>query len=249
MKRLLLYLLVVMGWLLSGCQKEVTKDETASLKIAISHLAGNAPLSLNTAYTNAFGESLTLTKYKYYLSNIALIDERDNKHFIPESYFLVDEGQEASKTLFAQAPVGTFKAISFLIGVDSIRNVSGAQAGVLDPYHDMFWTWNTGYIMAKLEGTSPQSGQVNNKVEYHIGGFKGENNVLRTITLPLGQTYTLNKDNSLQVAISADLLQWFNGVHALKIADAPVTMSPGALAARFADNYARMFTLTAVQVQ
>jgi hypothetical protein len=249
MNRLLLFLGMVAIGLLTGCQKEVANDETASLKIAISHVAGTVPFSLNTSYTNAFGESFTVTKYKYYVTNIALIDERDNKHLIPESYFLVDQSQEASKTLFAQAPVGTFKALSFLIGVDSIRNVSGAQAGVLDPFHDMFWTWNTGYVMAKLEGTSPQSNLPNNKIEYHTGGFKGEHSVLRTITLPFDQPYTLQTENVMQVNITADILKWFNGVHNLTIAATPTATAPGSLARQIADNYARMFTLTSVRHQ
>jgi hypothetical protein len=35
-------------------------------------------------------------------------------------------------------------AIKFLLGVDSLKNVSGIQTGALDPAKGMFWTWNTG---------------------------------------------------------------------------------------------------------
>jgi len=250
MKRLQLFLGVVAAVLLASCQKEVGNEtEKGSLQLQFTNVAGNSPLALNTTITNAFGETLTITKYKYYVTNIALTDERDSKHFLPDTYFLVDEGSAASKTILVQVPVGNYKSVSFLLGVDSTRNVSGAQTGALDPLHDMFWTWNTGYIMAKLEGSSPQSTQVNNKVEYHIGGFRTGNSALRTITLPFNQTYAVQKDKSLQVSVQADVLRWFDGVHALKIADAAVSMSPGALAGRFADNYARMFTVTSVQTQ
>jgi len=53
----------------------------------------------------------------------------------------------------------------------------------------MFWTWNSGYIMAKLEGTSPVSSQPNNKFEYHIGGFREPVNVVSKVRVafPLGQ--------------------------------------------------------------
>lgn len=249
MKRLLLFLLVA-GGLLAGCQKDVKGNtDKGALQLQFANTVGNQPLALHTTITNSFGESLTVTKYKYYISNIALTDERDTKRFLPDTYFLVDESKTESKSIMVDVPAGTYKSVSFLVGVDSTRNVSGAQTGALDPMNDMFWTWNTGYIMAKLEGTSPQSGQVNQTVEYHIGGFKGEHSSLRTVTLPFTQTYTVQKNKSLQVNISADLLKWFNGVHQMKIADAPVSMSPGSLASRFADNYARMFTVTSVQVQ
>jgi len=250
MKRLQLILLVVAAALIAGCQKEAgNPTETGALHLQFTNVAGTQPLALNTTITNAFGESLTVTKYKYYVTNIALTDEREIRRLVPDTYFLVDESKAASKNISINVPAGNYKAISFMLGVDSTRNVSGAQTGALDPLNDMFWTWNSGYIMAKLEGTSPQSTQINNTVEFHIGGFKGEHSALRTITLPLGQTYAVQKDKGLEVEITADLLKWFTGDHALKIADAPVSMSPGALASRFADNYARMFTLTSVQPQ
>lgn len=212
-----------------------------------THVAGTVPFTLNTAYTNAFGESFTVTKYKYYISNITLTDERDSKHLIPDTYFLVDESHAASKTLLFDVPVGTYKAVSFLIGVDSLRNVSGAQTGALDPIHDMFWTWSTGYIMAKLEGTSPQSALPNQKMEYHTGGFKGVHSVLRTVTLPFQQPYEVQLLKGLQLNITADVLKWFDGLHLVSIAAAPTATAPGQLASRIADNYARMFTLTSVQ--
>ena len=239
---------VALGLWLTGCKKDVSETaETGTIKIQLTHVAGSQPFALNTAYTNAFGESFTVTKYKYYLSNITLTDEANNKHVIPESYFLVDESKSASKTLFVPAPIGTYKAISFLIGVDSIHNVSGAQTGVLDPFHDMFWTWNTGYVMAKLEGTSPQSTLPNQKIEYHTGGFKGEHSVLRTIVFPFPQNYSVQAIDGFQVNITADVMKWFEGVHPLSIVTVPTVTAPGQLASRIADNYASMFTLTSVQ--
>ena len=233
-----------------SCQKEAENTTNKGVvQLQFTNMAGSASLALNSTFTNTFGESLTITKYKYYISNIAFTDERNFRRLVPDTYFLVDEGDAASKTFNIEVPAGTYQSISFLLGVDSTRNVSGAQTGALDPLHDMFWTWNTGYIMAKLEGTSPVSELPNEKVEYHTGGFKGEHSVLRTVTLPFGQVYTLQKNGRLQVAIKADVLKWFDGVHPLSIAAAPTATSPGALASRFADNYARMFTLTAVQPQ
>lgn len=250
MKQLQLFLAVAIAVLIAGCQKEAKNTtETGVVQLQFTNVAGNSPLALNTNITNTYGESLTITKYKYYISNIALTDERDVRRLLPDTYFLVDEASAASKNFSVEVPLSTYKSISFLLGVDSTRNVSGAQTGALDPLHDMFWTWNTGYIMAKLEGTSPASALPNQKVEYHTGGFKGEHSVLRTVILPFAQAYTLQKGGSLQVAIKADILKWFDGVHALSIAAAPTATAPGALASRFADNYARMFTLTSVQPQ
>lgn len=100
-----------------------------------------------------------------------------DKKNIPElnSYHLINEEGTASKSFSFFVMPTQYNSLSFLIGVDSLKNVSGAQTGGLDPLNGMFWTWNTGYIMFKMEGNSPSSSVVNNKIEYHIGGFSGAN--------------------------------------------------------------------------
>lgn len=106
----------------------------------------------------------------------------------------------------------------------------------------MFWTWNTGYIMFKMEGNSPQSASVNNKNEYHIGGFSGANNVLRKVELNFtGNTVSLKKERITEIIIRTDLGKIWNAGHDLKITHTPVCTSPGALASGIADNYSKAF--------
>ena len=50
-----------------------------------------------------------------------------------------------------------FLLFNSCLGVDSLRNVTGVQTGALDPAMDMYWTWNTGYVMAKLEAAAQQA--------------------------------------------------------------------------------------------
>src|SRR5690606_2936849 len=102
-------------------------------------------------------------------------------------------------------------------GVDSLRNVSGAQTGALDPVHGMFWDWNTGYIMAKFEGNAPASPS-NGKLLYHVGGFSGEHNTLQRVTLNLPNTMKLI-DNSAQLKIEADLGEWFKNPHTIDFSE------------------------------
>lgn len=251
MKRLLLYPVLAAAWLLpAGCQKEpVAAPANGPVELRLAHVAGTQPLAFNTPYTNGFGETFTLTRFKYYLSNLVLTDSAGRAYAVPDSYFLVDESNPGSRTLSFAVPEGRYSSLSFLIGVDSTRNVSGAQTGALDPVLDMFWTWNTGYIMAKLEGTAPASPLPNHRIEYHIGGFRGSESALRRVSLPFNGLYTAARGRTLQVHLQADVLQWFNGAHPLSIAGQPTCTAPGTLASRFADNYATQFTLTAVQQQ
>lgn len=199
-------------------------------------------------YTNSFGEQYTITKFKYYLSNVSITAIPVNT--FNGTYHLIDESDPASLSFSFEAPVNTYRTLSFLLGVDSTRNVSGAQTGALDPLNDMFWTWNSGYIMAKMEGNSPQSPVVNNKVEYHIGGFSGSNSVLKNIEFaitapPAG--IQVREGKTSEIFIEADVDTWWQGAFNLKIANNPVVTTPGALAKSISDNYARMFTIKEIK--
>jgi len=208
------------------------------------------PMVLNTAtYTNPFGESYTITKFKYYISNVRLgLSGVATSAIEKESYHLVDQSLPGSLSFSFDADENSFLNLSFLIGVDSIRNISGAQTGALDPLNDMFWTWNSGYVMAKMEGTSPQSNQVGNKIEYHIGGFSGVNNVLKQIsmTFPPGKQVIIKQGRTSEITLEANFNKWWQTPNDIKIADLPVCSTPGVLAKKIADNYSNMFTITDV---
>lgn len=232
----------------SSCQKGVDPIKMGTLKITFTNTVKGTPLVLNSSvYTNSFAETYTVSRFKYYISNVGLNSSYDfyNEN---ESYHLVDAANAASKSFSFQAKANAYFSLALTIGVDSLRNVSGAQTGALDPTNDMFWTWSTGYIMAKFEGNSPFSSQVNNKVEYHIGGFSGPNNVLQklTINIPAGKSLNIREGKTSEIFISADLDKWWQNPNNLKIAVNPVCTTPGTLAKQISDNYAGMFTITDV---
>lgn len=233
-----------------GCSNkdEVPTAVTGTVKLSFTNVVNGAPLVLNTTtYTNPAGENYTISKFKYYVTNI----EVSNAFSLAkekESYHLVDQANTASQSFTFDAGVNTYTNISFLLGVDSTRNVSGAQTGALDPLNDMFWTWNSGYIMAKMEGNSPASTQINNKVEYHIGGFAGANSVLKkiTLTVPSGKLIDVKEGKTSEIKITADFNTWWQNPNTITIATIPVWMTPGPQSKAIADNYAKMFTLTDV---
>ncbi|GAA0542167.1 hypothetical protein GCM10009415_25280 [Chitinophaga japonensis] len=196
-------------------------------------------------YINAAGESYNITAFKYYISNFGLINTAGEEQLLPPEYYLVNEDSAQSKTItLQQLPAGHYQGISFLVGVDSVRNVSGAQTGALDPVNGMFWTWNSGYIMAKLEGTSPVSTAPANLIQYHIGGFKGAYNALRRVTLTFPQALELAADSEAALHLQADAEAWFQP-NAVSFASLPAIHTPGAQAAAIADNYKNMFSIIA----
>lgn len=251
MKKLTTYILSLTLLAFTACQKTIGDEPlaTGTVKVTFKNTVQGNPMVLNTGnYTNSHGEQYTISKFKYYISNLSVTGVPS----VPNGlYFLVDESIPASLSLSFDAPVGKYQTLSFTLGVDSTRNVSGAQTGALDPLNDMFWTWNSGYIMAKMEGNSPQSPVVNNKVEYHIGGFTGANNVVLNKGFAFAAApyspLDVRANKTSEIFIDADFDTWWQGSYDLKIAITPAATHPGAIAKSISNNYNNMFTITDIK--
>jgi len=222
---------------------------TGTLRVNFTPMFGDSLLDLNTeSYVTGNGDTLTVSLFKFYVSNVKLTDDEGNIHAVPESYYLINAETPTSETItLSDIPGGHYTSISFLIGVDSTRNVSGSQTGALDPANAMFWTWNSGYIMAKLEGSSPQSTQSFNAVTYHIGGFSGTNNAIRSVTIPLTTNASVTSTGNPLVTLKADVAEWFVTPNTINLATSANTTMPGALSVQIANNYSDMFSLISVQ--
>lgn len=192
---------------------------------------------MDHTYTDPFGEPMTIYKFKYYISHIAVITEDGKEQLLDDGCHLVDEADSLSKTITVPSPSQPIKAITFLLGVDSLKNVSGAQAGDLDPLKGMYWTWNTGYVDAELEGRSDSSHANAHFISWHVGGFKPHQDAARHIKLEW------TKSEGRTILIDADIKKWFNARHPIRIAQSPVCHEPGPLAMAIADNYSLMFSI------
>jgi len=240
--------------LLTACQKDIrfapdpAPDHT--FVIQFKPVVDNDSLEYGKTYNNVFGEPYLVRNFKFYICHVDLINTDSGKtyHLNKDEYFLVNFGDAATTSLSLKAVASKYNRIAFTIGVDSIRNVSGAQTGALDPANGMFWTWNSGYIMAKLEGNSTVSNQPNQVFEYHIGGFSGTENVVEKVTLsfPLNQDINLRSGGSTQMTISANANSWFDGPFPNSIGATPVCTTPGNLARNIATNYGNMFTVVQI---
>ena len=205
---------------------------------------GEGMLNRDTNYINPAGEAFSISRFRYFLSNFALLTADDKYIPLPVNYYLVDDSKPDSKTISIPGiPAGTYKGIRFLLGVDSARNVSGPQSGALAVESGMFWTWNSGYIMAQLEGHSPVIKSPTREFVFHIGGYKEKDQVLKYITLPFPEKTALS---GKQVSLVADVNKWFLP-DTIRFIQQPVIMAPNVQARRVAANYQYMFQITAIR--
>jgi hypothetical protein len=213
-------------------------NPTRSVTIQFKHKMGSRELQLfSEGYANPFGEPVIITRFKYYISHLTITGADQKETPLSDKTFLIDESEPASKTLVFTTPVTAPQSLSFVMGGDSILNVSGVQTGSLDPLNGMFWTWNSGYIFARLEGKSDSSHAPAHLVNWDVGGFKAPFNASRKITLDIANA------TGTVITIEADLLKWFQATHAIHIAQAPLCHQPGRLAMQLADNYSHMFSI------
>lgn len=217
-----------------------------TLVFNISHYVNDAQLELDTAtYTNKLGQQFNVTKFKYYIGNIVLRGADGSDYPLPGYYLVNEEDPQTKHIEWADAPAGEYSSISFIIGVDSAHNVTGLQSGALDPVNAMFWTWNTGYVFLKLEGTSPVSKSPGHIIEYHIGGFKEPVNNIRRVKIDFPQALVLKADGHKTVQLKAN---------AAEVLKTPNTIDFSTLSSvtdftnstLIADNYKDMFSLIGI---
>jgi hypothetical protein len=223
-----------------------------TLRINMKHMVGNDSMIIGNSplrYQNAAGDSFAIRMYKYYISNIKLTDNNGNVWAEPNSYHFIDAAFTSTNTFdIANVPSGTYVSMTFMIGVDSARNVSGAQTGALDPANGMFWTWSTGYIMAKLEGKAPNSTAAGDNIVFHIGGFSGANSSLRWATPSFGASQAVvNGTTGAQINMKSDALRWFTGSSNISFATVNNVMNPGVNSMAIANNYVNMFSVLSIQ--
>lgn len=194
----LITILMACSLSLVSCKKETEQPEASAP-------VGNATLSIDHKWSGdgsvvafqlgqpyvlaANNDTLNFHTLKYYVSNIRLQRTDGTWWKQPESYYLInlENGSEARLDL-SNVPAGKYKAMEVLFGVDSTRNVSGSQSGALSTIHGMFWTWNSGYIFVKAEGTADNLPSNAPGFSFHLSGFQGINSILTT------NQYTFEQD-------------------------------------------------------
>ena len=181
---------------------------TQNVNLRFQNKVGDLPLIIDSVnYKNELTQDFTISKFKFYISNVSF-ENTNGTQTAPSTSFLIDQEDSLSlSTNSISIPSGIYSSIEFILGVDSLYNVSGAQNGALDVVNAMFWTWNSGYIFMKLEGNSSFSNSPGHFFEYHIGGFKEPYNAIRKIKLTFDQPVEILKHKLTDILIKVNVLE------------------------------------------
>lgn len=243
----------------SSCKKEnatpaYDEKKLATLSVQFDNIVGEKNLQLNTGmYTNASGEQFSISTLRYYISNIKVTASGGQTYTVPQddSYFLVSEDNATSQFVKVKVPEGEYTTLSFVLGVDSLRSTAKVdkRTGVLDPASEaggnMYWSWNSGYIFFKMEGSSAVA-PGDKKFRYHIGGFGGYSaptiNNIKNISVQLATAGVakVRQDRESNIHLMVDVMKVFNGPTNISIAQNATVMF-GDFSKLIANNYTAMF--------
>jgi hypothetical protein len=159
-------------------------QESNQIKISFEGKVGANKLQLDENFI-LNQDTFNISVLKFYVSNISLHNKQKKIWQNSAGYYLIDFKKNKTITLQIPLNVKDYDLIKFDLGIDSTTNVSGVLGGDLDPTKGMYWTWQSGYINIKLEGSSSQSTARNNEFIFHIGGYKSPNNPIQNIDLQL----------------------------------------------------------------
>lgn len=225
-----------------SCKKDEenqTKVEGNTIEFKADHYWGNTyttGFSLNKNYFHSkVGDSIQFSMLKYYITNVELEKVDGTFWKETESYHLVDLSKgQLNKFDIKNIPSGEYVGIKFKIGVDSTRNVSGAQEGALAIENGMFWTWNSGYIFIRAEGSSPKIKDNEGRFIYHVGGFRQSNNAVRDLSYDFDNILTVSSSTKPSMHFKVNAGRFW---HETDIQTVFMIHMPGENAQKLADSF------------
>ena len=187
-------------WIFWYCLQTLHAQDDKSLSLHFIPVFGNQNIKLGEKiHYQKKSDTLIFETFKFYLSSFKLYN---SDHMIWEennSFHLMDLSDEKSMTILINKPSDlNFQTLCFIIGIDSLTNVSGVFGGDLDPTNGMYWTWQSGYINIKMEGKSPHCLTRNHEFQFHLGGYQSPFNACQNICLDLHNTESHDISINLQ---------------------------------------------------
>jgi hypothetical protein len=157
------------------------------LEVIIHHRFGDAPMLMeSTRYKTTAGETFSITRLAYLLSNFSL--ERDDGTLVALDEFAFIEAHGRSSFSLFSVPSETFRALHFDVGLGPETNHSDparhAAGHPLNPLlNRLHWDWQGGYIFFALEGHFQARGQSSAGFVYHVA--RDPNRTRMSVSIPL----------------------------------------------------------------
>ncbi|WP_439555554.1 MbnP family protein [Dyadobacter sp.] len=176
MKRFLTFALAAA--LLTSCSDNddnqiVTPVTPGDLAITLDTRVGSEDFALNKDFAIG-GQTLNFNKFRYWVSNVVLVDTKGSEYVVPQSYYLMEEvgdldlsgtindkmtypANKRETITLKDIPAGEYKTIKFSIGVDSKYNdnlsLKAGELTIANGMSNIAWMWHSSYLFTSVGGT------------------------------------------------------------------------------------------------
>lgn len=230
MKTPKLLITIILSCILTGVYSQTIQSRVLHFMAVYNQIAVSQP---GKYFVTEAGDSIKISTLKFYISDIGFQNKLKPVYKEKIRFHLVNVFDTLSNCIQLSKPVNLKQNfLQFSIGIDSATNAAGALSGALDPVNGMYWTWQSGYIHFKLEGSKKHGNEKVQNFQYHIGGYQFPYNSLRIIHLES------NHNDSIQIQLElAPLFDKLNPGLESGI------MSPGPAATHMADQISTIFSI------
>ena len=258
MKNSLLALSAVFALFMTSCSNDddVTSEEalTGSGEISLTYDNGfnGNDLVLGTANAaNANGETITINRFNYIISNIRLVN-KDGEEFVyakDDSYFIINQENEEDQVALADVPAGEYTTLKFGVGVDQEKYLQGAEGQgdflTLAEENNMMWSWQAGYKFLNFEGTFT-SATITEATEFkiHMGSHGSSLDNYKEVTLELPESVVVGDGIDSNIHLKIDASKILAGATTnIELTEKSVIMVDAEKSPQIAVNTSEMFVV------
>jgi len=134
-------------------------------------------------------DSISFSTLKMYFSDFRFREKLSGGITEIDTLIFYDLADSSTHVFFKNLEISNYDDVSFTLGLDSSKNVSGELENAYDPLLGMYWAWNTGYINLKIMGESNAVPTNSHEFEFHLGGYRFPFATAQTIQVDLNDQY------------------------------------------------------------
>lgn len=218
---------------------------------------GTADFALNTPFA-INGQSLQFERFRYWISDLKLVSDKNETYAISNSFFLMEETTDIlvqEKFTYKAAkresidlkdvPSGAYTKVIFSVGVDAVHNdnmsIQDGELSQLNGMTNVSWMWHTSYIFSSLTGKN-----VSPATPVAIAVETGLNTNYRTIEITLPTPLVVSAGKSAKLNLNVDVEKIVKDIDLA--ANPKISAKTPELMTKTADNYKNnVFTVKSVE--
>ena len=149
----------------------------------------NKALELEQVYLTENKDSISFSTLKMYFSDFRFREKLSGGITEIDTLIFYDLADSSTHVFFKSLEISNYDEVSFTLGLDSSKNVSGELENAYDPLLGMYWAWNTGYVNLKLAGKSSLVLTKTHDFEFDLGGYRYPLATAQNIKVDLNDQY------------------------------------------------------------